>query len=439
MMARERVDVVVLGAGAAGVAAAAALHEAGLDVIVLEARERIGGRVFTHRDRHTPLPIELGAEFIHGEAPALVELAGKAGLASIDVAGRRWAAHGRRLRPMDDFWEQLDRVMRLLGRRSVPDRSFQDFLDTRPGGRRLARERRVALQWVEGFHAADPRLISAKALAEAGWPGDDIAERRLGRVIGGYDRVVESLAALVADRIHLGAVVSGVRWAPGAVVVYVRHPDGRPRFASEARAAIVAVPLGVLKAPPGELGSIEFMPARRQKQRALDRLATGSAVRVTMQLREPVWTEKDDTFGFLHTADGDFPVWWTVYPMRAPIVTGWCGGPAARRLVQLPVRELEARAVRALSRQLHVSRTRMPSLVERVWTHDWDHDPFARGAYSYQMVGGAEAPAALARPLRQTLFFAGEAADTEGGTGTVEGAIASGRRAARQAVRALRR
>jgi monoamine oxidase len=76
-MARERVDVVVLGAGAAGVAA---LHEAGVDVIVLEARERIGGRVFTHRDRRTLLPIELGAEFIHGEAPALVELIGKAGL-----------------------------------------------------------------------------------------------------------------------------------------------------------------------------------------------------------------------------------------------------------------------------------------------------------------------------------------------------------------------
>ena len=69
--------------------------------------------------------------------------------------------------------------------------------------------------------------------------------------------------------------------------------------------------------------------------------------------------------------------------------------------------------------------------------HDWLHDPYARGAYSYQMVDGADAPAALARPLDATLFFAGEATDTEGATGTVHGAIASGRRAARQVMRVL--
>jgi monoamine oxidase len=79
----------------------------------------------------------------------------------------------------------------------------------------------------------------------------------------------------------------------------------------------------------------------------------------------------------------------------------------------------------------------MRSQVEETWMHDWVHDPFARGAYSYSMVGGAEAPRALARPLAGTLFFAGEATDTEGATGTVHGAIASGRRAARQAIKAI--
>lgn len=85
-----------------------------------------------------------------------------------------------------------------------------------------------------------------------------------------------------------------------------------------------------------------------------------------------------------------------------------------------------------------MSPQRMRSMVEAAWTHDWEHDPFARGAYSYQLVGGADAPAALARPLRRTLFFAGEATGTDGGTGTVDGAIATGRRAASQVLRALR-
>jgi monoamine oxidase len=77
-------------------------------------------------------------------------------------------------------------------------------------------------------------------------------------------------------------------------------------------------------------------------------------------------------------------------------------------------------------------------MVEAEWMHDWVHDPLARGAYSYQLVDGADAPAALARPLGGTLFFAGEATDSEGATGTVHGAISSGRRAARQLLRALR-
>jgi monoamine oxidase len=431
------VSVVVLGAGAAGLAAARALHDAGVEVTVLEARERIGGRVFTHRDRDTRVPIELGAEFIHGAAQELDEPLRAAGLSSVDVAGQRYQLAGRHLRPLNDFWEQLDRVMRLLARGPRRDRSFQEFLATRPGGRRLARERRVAQQWVEGFHAADPRRISAHALAEGGWPADDEEEKRLGRVIDGYDCVIDWLASPLAGRIRMGAVVARVTWKPGEVVVHVRDADGRSRVAVEARAAIVAVPLGVLKAPAGEPGVIEFVPGLEQKQEAFDGLDTGSVVKVTLRLRERVWAPEHDTLSFLHSNDEDFQTWWTQYPAREPIVTGWRGGPAARRLAQLPAREIEDRAIASLARHLNLTRSRLRSLVEAVWMHDWEHDPFARGAYSYSAIGGAEAPKALARPLRRTLFFAGEAVNTEGSTGTVHGAIASGSHAAAQVLRVL--
>ena len=448
-------DVVVIGAGAAGVAAARALHDAGVGVVVLEARERIGGRVFTLRDSASAVPVELGAEFIHGRAVALQPLLHEARLVNIDVAGQRYTAAGKGIRRLDDFWERLDRVMRRLEGQPSPDRSFQTFLDTRPGGRRLARERRLALQWVEGFHAADPRLISTHALAQGGWPADDLEERRLGRVVDGYDRVIERLAAPLDGRIRLGAVVNRVEWSTGKVVVSVGQPDGRARFVVDARAAIVAVPLGVLKASVDEvrlkpdatsdtgahttrdIGAIEFIPALRQKQRALDALAVGSVVRVVLRLRERFWSDDYDTLSFLHTQDDDFPTWWTAYPMREPVLVGWCGGPAARARSQLAPDALERRAVSSLARQFRMSRQRLRALVEGFWTHDWDHDPFARGAYSYSAVGGADAPTLLARPLRRTLFFAGEAADSEGSTGTVHGAIASGRRAATQVVRAL--
>ena len=436
-------DVVVIGAGAAGVAAARALHDKGVSVVVLEARERIGGRVYTLRDPSAPLPVELGAEFIHGSADELQFLLRKARLAHVDVAGERYSVAGTQIRRLDDFWEQLDRVMRRLDE-SSGDRSFQQFLDSHPGGRQLARERRLALRWVEGFHAADSRVISAHSLAEAGWPGDDVEERRLGRVIDGYNRVIEWLAKPLAVRIRTSAVVTRVRWSPGAVVVHVNPGDRGVHRSIEARAAIVAVPLGVLKASidavrhdNDDIGTIEFVPELQQKRRALDALAVGSVVRVVLRFRERFWSDEYDALSFLHTQDDDFPTWWTSYPMREGVFVGWCGGPHARALAELQVDALEARAVGSLARQFHMSKPRLRALLEGFWTHDWEHDPFARGAYSYAAVGGAEAASWLARPLRRTLFFAGEASDSDGSTGTVHGALASGRRAAKQVMRAL--
>jgi len=107
-------------------------------------------------------------------------------------------------------------------------------------------------------------------------------------------------------------------------------------------------------------------------------------------------------------------------------------------MAQLAPEEIKARAVGSLARVCDVPLRRMRTMVESTWLHDWEHDPFARGAYSYARVGGAEAPWKLAQPIDGTLFFAGEATDPEGRTGTVDSAIATGRRAARQVLRALR-
>jgi monoamine oxidase len=429
--------VVVIGAGAAGLAAARALHEAGIDVEVLEARDRIGGRVLTLTDSHTTRPIELGAEFIHGQAPALQQLLDDAHLASADVCGTRWKATPSGLRLLTGFWERLDRAMRLLDSKSTRDRSFEEVLRQRPGGRRLAAERTLARQYVEGFHAADPSLISALALAEGGSPGDDVRERRLARVVEGYDRVIAWLAEPLSSHIALSSIVTSVQWKRRRVAIGIAR-----RKPMTARAAVITVPLGVLKAPPDRRGAIAFEPPLRSKEPALAQLAVGAVVRVVLRLNDRFWADERfarthakegvERMSFLHTSDRDFPTWWTTYPFTAPLIVGWCGGPRARRVLEQPSSAITDCAIDALARQCGITRRRMRSMVEAAWMHDWVHDPFARGAYSYSMVGGLDAPAALARPLAGTLFFAGEATDSEGATGTVHGAIASGRRAARQ-------
>ena len=115
-------------------------------------------------------------------------------------------------------------------------------------------------------------------------------------------------------------------------------------------------------------------------------------------------------------------------PDRFPILTGWCAAQCVERLQadSLPV---VARALRTIGGLLDVEAKEMERLLEIAYFHDWQADPYSRGAYSYVKVGAADAPEILSRPVKETLFFAGEAADVTGNNGTVHGAIASARRA----------
>jgi monoamine oxidase len=390
------------------------------------------------------LPIELGAEFVHGRAEEVTQIAKAANLPVHEIEGLRVDTSGTRLRRLDDFWERLDSVMRRLPDRRENDSSFADFLRDRPGGRTLARNRRLAEEFVEGFHAADIERISAVSLHEAGSPGDDEREQRLGRVIDGYDSVIDWLAKPVHERIRTGHPVRSIDWGDSRFVQLTTTAGASVR----ARASIVTVPVGVLQAPEGEAGALHFDPPLDMKRSALAGLAMGCVTRVVLLFREAVWAEDRfvsrvglpaDLLTFLQGASTDFPVWWTAYPRRIPLMTGWCGGPHAAALSGLPLAELTHRAVRSLSVHLRVSAARLERLLLGAWSHDWNRDQYARGAYSYQVVGGADAVSTLARPVAGRLFFAGEATDTEGATGTVHGAIASGQRAAQQVKRALHR
>ena len=426
------------------------LRDSGVEFAILESRERIGGRIFTRHDPSLPVPIELGAEFVHGVAPELREIASKAALAILDNGGQRWRSNGHALRRFDDFWPELNEVLSRLDSHREPDRSFEQFLNTRPGGARLAGARSLALEFVKGFHAADPGRVSERALAEGGSPGDDVRERRIGRFAAGYGAVAAWLARDLGSRITLGAVVTAIQWRRGRVHVDSRQSAGDSVAGIDAHAAIITVPLGVLQAPAGATGAIAFDPSlerERSKAEALRGMEMGAVTRLTLQLREAFWTSERfvrrtksqdlDRLSFLQTSDPDFPVWWTAYPVSAPMLIAWTGSTRARELASLEEDEIVGRAIAALSRQFGLPAREARRMVTAAWTHNWVNDPYSRGAYSYMLVGGSGSPEKLARPVHGTLFFAGEASDAEGRTGTVHGAIASGRRAAKQALRAL--
>jgi monoamine oxidase len=442
-------EVVVIGAGCAGLAAAYELRRAGIDVVVLEARDRVGGRISTLRVPSLPVPVELGAEFVHGAgADETFRIAGLANLLTVELTGSQWRAEQGRIEPLGDFWARIDRFMRRLDPDITPDRSFRASLDLWTAGRAPSGDEILALRFVEGFHGADPERISTRALARSQPTGDPRESARQFRILSGYDGIPAWLASqLEPHTLRFGTVVTRIEWRRGSVRVDYHAPFG-VAGSIHARAAIVSVPLGVLQAPPGEPGSIRFEPELREKREALDGLAMGSAYRIAFRFARPFWEdlpalraadgERPGPMGFLHTprASG-ISVWWTPFPARAPLLVGWAGGPTARRLADAGPEQTATLAIRDLETHLGRPAGELEALVEEWWTHDWENDPFARGAYSYPVVGSENASRLLSRPLEDTLFFAGEATDTER-IGTAEAALASGRRAAAEVIAALR-
>jgi len=434
-------ETIVIGAGAAGLAAARGLSDAGRTVAVLEARPRIGGRILTVHDREWPLPVELGAEFLHGEATATREIARRAGLAVIELADEHvWVERGR-IRPMGEVWSQLGEALGRIDTRAT-DVSLDQFLarhKVRGSARAMAR------LFVEGYYAAHPDRVSAHSLASGAEDADD--PPRQYRMADGYFGIVEWLRAGLDPeraRVHLGCAVEEVRWRRGRVAVTYRSAGGERPRALEARRAVITLPIGVLKAPEGVPGAVRFEPMPRALREAVGRLEGSQVCKVVLRFREPFWDDPEffrrrarqkravepTRIDFLHDSEGDFPTWWAARPWQAPMMTAWAGGPRADALADLPEAALLERAVSGLGRVLDVPRARVEEQLESWRTHDWRRDPWSRGAYSYVGVGGLPAQRALSRPIDGTLYFAGEATEPDE-MGTVAGALASGQRAAR--------
>jgi len=417
-------ETIVIGAGAAGLAAARTLCDAGRSVTVLEARPRIGGRILTVFDREWPLPLELGAEFLHGEAEATRDIATRAGLPVVELPDTHvWMEDGR-VRPSGEVWTQLGKVLRKIDARR-PDVSLEQFLARHKvsgPGRALAR------LFVEGYYAAHVERISAHSLASG---ADDLdGPQRQYRMADGYFGIVDWLrAGLDPERaeVRLGCTVEEVRWRRGRVrVAYRPAATGRSRTI-EARHAVITLPLGVLKAPEGETGAVRFDPLPAALRAAVAGLEVSHVRKLVLRFREAFWDDLD----FLHDRTGDFPTWWAARPWQAPVMTAWAGGPRADALADLDEPALLDRALGGLARTLGVSRARLDDQLQSWRTHDWRRDPLSRGAYSYVGVGGMPAQRALARPIEGTLYMAGEATEPDE-MGTVAGALSSGQRAARQ-------
>jgi monoamine oxidase len=301
--------------------------------------------------------------------------------------------------------------------------TFDEFLSGTPQPQDV---RDWARSFVQGFNAARADVISIKALAQESDAADAIDGDRSFRILNGYDSVPLALCRQAQD-IRLNTVVESIGWSKGSVSAHVRSAFTGELTALRAKRAIVTVPLGVL-----QTGTIRFDPEPVDNLAAARQLCFGQVVRLVLRFRERIWDSKKEfaDAGFLLSDAPVFPTWWSTLPVRAPVIVGWSAGPKADALAACDRDEVLEKALDQLAKITHVPAHELQESLDQVYYHDWATDPFARGAYSYVPAGSADARQRLARPAEDTLFFAGEAANTEGHAATVHGAIASGRTAA---------
>jgi monoamine oxidase len=435
-------DVVIIGAGAAGLVAASELARARCSALLLEARLHFGGRVWSHHQPGLPVPVELGAEFIHGRAHSTFQLLAKAAMAAVDSGGEHWTVHNGKLERARDLFSEIQHATartRVLDNKDLP---FETFLERHLDRVLSVEARRFARTLAEGFDAADLKRASARAIVEE-WSGGSSVQAPQFRPLGGYGQLLSSLAAELRGSsvaLQLNTTVRDVRWKRRSVEVEGTFL-GQTFYARAAR-AIVTLPLGVLQLPRSAPNAVRFTPSLQDKRSALKGLAAGPVVKVLLRFRTAFWEKlKKGRYcdaAFFHLPDAPFPTFWTSLPVRTPLLVAWAAGPKAARFEGAHADRMIAKALESLT-ALFGPDTHVERKLEGAWVHDWQSDPYACGAYSYVTVGGDNAREALAAPLRETLFFAGEAADTGGEAGTVAGALQSGTRAAREVLASLKK
>ncbi|HEY2469091.1 MAG TPA: NAD(P)/FAD-dependent oxidoreductase [Terracidiphilus sp.] len=417
--------VLVIGAGMAGLTAARKLAESGRQVLVLEARDRVGGRIRTLREEGEVL--ELGAEFIHGRPPELWHLIHEAGLDTYALDGKDACHRNGRLKACDEQGE-IFKFLNGLEKWRGGDLAFANY----PPLERLPPDKREeVISYVQSFNAADYRQIGVHSLAVQQRAEEETDGKEVFRVRHGYDQVPEFLAKKVREaggRIELSHPVEKVEWERGHVAVLAR--DGGELAQYSAEQAVITLPLAVLQ----QLG-VMFQPVP-DALIAANQLAMGPVRRFTLLFRERWWatdtTVKLPKLSFLFAHEAMPPVWWTAHPWETRTMTGWIGGPRSAAFDQCTREQIGDIACLQLADIFSLPLDYLRGQLICCATHDWQTDPWSCGAYSYVPAGALDAVLRMATPVRETLYFAGEHTDVTGHWGTVHAAIRSGERAANQ-------
>jgi len=417
-----KTDILIIGAGAAGLMAAYKLSAKYKNVIVLEAHDRIGGRIHTIKSSRGDKIVELGAEFVHGDLPVTLNLLKEAGIVYGQAGGAMVRYKDDRFTKDEHFIEDWDLLIKKLDE-LIEDITLYDFLKQYFDEDKYKALRDSVIGFVSGYDTADQRRASCFALRKEWESEDDGAQHRID---AGYSTMIDYMADKIQSnggKIHFNSIVKQVDWRAGDVKVITGNG-----VLYSAEKLVIALPLGVLQAGKEERAAVAFHPAIQEQSRAINDIGFGAIIKILLEFDAPFWEQQDDNLkdmAFLFS-DEEVPTWWTQAPHHSSLLTGWLGGPPAEDKKDMTDEELLQIALISLS---HIFKWSVDELKARLsaWNIiNWTTDPFTLGSYSYDTVPSHLAKAVLNKPVENTLFFAGEYLYEGAAMGTVEAALTSG-------------
>ena len=407
-------DIIVVGGGAAGLMAASELLKQGNRVTILEANDRLGGRIHTIRDAAFKRPVERGCEFVHGNLPLTVQLLKEGNIEYKPVRGTMGrVGNDGEWKTQDDFtvgWKELIEHMNEVR----DDVTVDEFLQRNFSDDKYKQLRTSVLRFAEGFDLADTSKASVLALREE-WMEEDEQYR----VPGGNDQLIHYLEKKCREArgvIHTSIIVTAINWKRNEVTVVTEN--GQTYYGNK---VIVTVPLGVLQA---EVPVINFQPAINEYVDAAKKIGFGSVVKILFQFKESFWEGKKKNIGFLF-AETPIPTWWTQLPSDYPLLTGWAGGRQAWALEEKDDSSIHQLALQSLSTIFKKAIGEVEGLLTASHIANWRNDRFSKGGYSYSTVESVKVQELFSTPIHDTIYFAGEAFYNGPSPGTVEAALVS--------------
>jgi monoamine oxidase len=413
---RRTENIIIVGGGVAGLMAAIELLKQGYIVTILEASDRLGGRIHTIHDPSFEHPVEKGVEFIHGNLPLTTQLLKEAGIEYKPVAGEMIRIVNGDWTMQDDFtigWEELMTKMNGI----KEDITVNEFLEKNFSDNKYGDLRKSVVRFAQGFDLADPAKASVLALREE-WMEEEDEQYR---IPGGFDQLINYLEKQYIKSgglIHTSSAVTEIKWKKNDVTVITTD-----KKTYNGNKVIITVSLGMLLTEPPV---IIFQPAIDDYLKAAKKIGFGSVVKVLLQFKDSFWEEKKKNMGFLLTNE-IIPTWWTQLPSSYPLLTGWAGGPQSWQLENKNDKTILALALQSLSNVFKKPVHELKQLLTASLIANWSKDPFAQGGYSYSTIESADAQKLLNDPIDDTIFFAGEAFYDGPSPGTVEAALVSGK------------